>query len=185
MNLVGSVSINNKRRTVNQRKTMNKILAATAVTLLLQIGTAGAIDLPPMKEGLWSVQMHTVNNPGNKGTDGAYTLCRNHAFDDSVRASAKKIKDCTTLSESFEGGKYASEMRCSVAGTVIQSKGTSIRTGDNAIRSETKSTYTPAMAGITETTMVMDQKYVGACPAGTQPGDRTSPNGTVTHLGKH
>jgi uncharacterized protein DUF3617 len=164
---------------------MKRILAPTAAMLLLPIGTAYAIDPPPLKEGLWSVKMHTVDNPGNKVIDGSFTLCRDHAFDDRIRATAKKMKDCTTLNESLQSGKYSSETSCKVGGSVIQSKGTSTLMDDNTIHSETKSTFTPAMGGVAETTMVMDQKYVGACPAGTQPGDRTNANGTVMHLGKH
>ncbi len=41
------------------------------------------------------------------------------------------------------------------------------------------------MDGITETTMTQDQKYLGNCPAGAQPGDMTTSNGTVKHLWKH
>jgi hypothetical protein len=54
-----------------------------------------------------------------------------------------------------------------------------------ASHSETHTTYTPALAGTAESTMIMDQKYVGGCPAGIQPGDRIAANGTVNHLWKH
>ena len=37
------------------------------------------------------------------------------------------------------------------------------------------------MGGVSETTMIMDQKYVGSCPAGAQPGDITYADGRVTH----
>ena len=41
-----------------------------------------------------------------------------------------------------------------------------------------------AMGGISETTTIMDQKYVGSCPAGTKPGDRIAADGRITHSGK-
>jgi hypothetical protein len=34
---------------------------------------------------------------------------------------------------------------------------------------EIRATETPAMGGASEITMIMDQKYVGRCPAGAQP----------------
>jgi hypothetical protein len=56
--------------------------------------------------------------------------------------------------------------------------------GDTAAHSETRATYTPPMYGLTETTMVMDQKYVGACPAGVGPGDTIEAGGKVIHHSK-
>jgi hypothetical protein len=40
------------------------------------------------------------------------------------------------------------------------------------------------MGGASEITM-MDQKYVGRCPAGAQPGDLTTADGKTIHLWKH
>ena len=71
------------------------------------------------------------------------------------------------------------------AGTVVESKGTTTFQGDTATHSETHATYTPPMGGISGMTMIMDQKYVGSCPAGLQPGDRTNADGSVIHLWKH
>jgi hypothetical protein len=72
-----------------------------------------------------------------------------------------------------------------VGATVIETKGTATFSGDTSTHSESHATYTPAMAGISEMTMIQDQKYVGSCPAGAQPGDRINADGTVIHLGKH
>jgi hypothetical protein len=164
------------------RKTRKKMLASAAAALVLPI--ANAADAPDVKEGLWSIHTQTIDNPGNKKTEGTYTLCRNHAYDLSVRAKTKSVKGCTTVSESSQGGKYSSTTHCAVGSTVIDSKGTTTFMGDTATHTESHSTYTPAMAGVSETTLIQDQKYVGSCPAGALPGDRTDANGKVTHLGK-
>jgi hypothetical protein len=157
-------------------------LALEMAALVLPI--ARATDPPDVKEGLWSIHTQTTDNPGAKKSEGTYTLCRDHAFDLSVRARAKTIKGCTTVSESFQGGKYSVEMHCTIGGSVSESKGTTTFQGDAAVHSESHATYTPALYGISESTTVMDQKYVGSCPAGTHPGDRTNSDGTVIHLGK-
>jgi hypothetical protein len=39
--------------------------------------------------------------------------------------------------------------------------------------------------GKTSEKMTMDFAYVGSCPAGIQPGDRVSADGTVMHLWHH
>ena len=164
---------------------MKKILVSAAATLWLLIGIANASDPPELKEGLWSVHTQSIDNPGSNKSDGTYTLCRNHAFDQSGLAIAKSVKGCTTVSESFQGGKGSKETRCVAAGSVIASKETYTYQGDTSFHSESHATFTPALGGVSETTKIVDQKYVGSCPAGAQPGDRTNADGRVIHIGKH
>lgn len=163
---------------------MKRMLVSVAAALLLPIGIAIAVNLPEQKEGLWSIHRQMTANPGNKKTDSTSKICRNHAYDQYANSLAKNVKGCTTGSESFEGGKYSIEMHCVVAGTVIESKGTTTFQGDRSTHAESHATYTPAMGGVSEMTMIIDQKYEGSCPAGTQPGDMMSADGRVTHLWK-
>jgi hypothetical protein len=153
-----------------------------AVALALPIT---ALDnLPQLKEGLWSVTTQTVNNPGATKIEGSYSICRDHAYDDKIRARAKMMKGCSVVSETYQGGKYTLVSHCEVPGIVIESSGVTTMNGDNAAHTESHSTYKPAMRGIAETTMIMDQKYTGSCPAGMQPGERMDKDGKIIHLGK-
>jgi hypothetical protein len=161
--------------------TMKKILVFAAAALLLPIGIANAVDPPEQKEGLWSSRRQTIDNPGSKTSEQTSTICRSHAYDQYVLSLVKNMKGCTTVSESFQSGKRSVESHCAIGSTVIDSKGTTIFQGDAAAHAESHSTYTPAMGGVSETTMIMDQKYVGSCPAGAQPGDITYADGRVTH----
>jgi hypothetical protein len=154
------------------------------IALLLPMGIAIATNHPDLKEGLWSVHSQTINNPGDKKSEGSFTLCRSHSSDQAVEAHAKSMKGCTVSSESFQANKYAMEMHCTVGATVIDSKGTTTFNGDTSTHSETHATYTPAMPGVSEMTMIQDQKYMGSCPAGVLPGDRTNADGTVIHLAR-
>ena len=45
-------------------------------------------------------------------------------------------------------------------------------------------TYSPAYKGKTDETVIQDQNYVGACPAGMQPGDRITVEGKLQRYGK-
>jgi len=155
-----------------------------AALLLLTSAMVGAVDPPAMKEGLWSIRNQSVNSPGDKKTDNTSTICRSHAFDQHALQDAKSVKGCKTISETLQGNEYSIHSHCVAAGTEIDSKSTVTFKGDTAAHSESHATYNPAMAGITETTLIQDQKYVGSCPAGVQPGDITQPDGTVVHAWK-
>jgi hypothetical protein len=154
-------------------------------TLLIAGGGAFGADQPALKEGLWSIHTVSVDQPGNKKTDGTVKLCRNHAYDERVRALAaqQSAKTCKTISETITGGTRTTETECTVGNSVLKTKAVATISGD-AAHSETHTTYTPAAYGTSETTMVMDQKYAGACPAGVEPGDRISADGKVSHASK-
>jgi hypothetical protein len=161
----------------------NKMLVFAAAAFVLPI--ANASEPPELKEGLWSIRIQSVNNPGNKREDSTSMLCRNHAYDKSAIDLAKNIKkNCSKYDESFQGGKYTTDMHCTVAGSIIDTKGTATYLGDTSAHAENHTTYSPALGGVTESTMIMDQKYIGNCPAGARPGDRINADGSVLHTGK-
>jgi hypothetical protein len=144
-----------------------------AVALLLPIGVAGAVEPPQLQEGLWEIHTQTIANPGNKKDEGTHKVCRDHAYDKAADALGKNVKDGPTFSfESVGGGKYSLESRGTVNGIAIVTKGTATYQGGTSIHAEYHTTYTPAFYGQTDGTMIMDQKYLGSCPAGTKPGDR-------------
>jgi hypothetical protein len=157
-----------------------KIVSCIASALFIVIVALYAADPPALKEGLWTIHTQTVDQPGDKKTEGTRSICRNHAYDDRVRALAKS-QNCKTISENASGAAATSETECSAGGSVIRSKGTTTFTGDTATHSETHSSYTPAFNGVSETTMIMDQRYVGSCPAGMEPGDMMTSDGRVVH----
>lgn len=163
---------------------MNRMFAAVTAALLVGSAITNAAEAPGLKEGLWSIRNQSVDNPGNRKTDFTSTLCRSHAYDQYARNLAKNMRGCMVLNENMRGSVYTIEMRCTLASSVIQSKTTTSFQG-NSTHSETHTTYTPALEGVAETTMMQDQKYVGSCPVGAQPGDMTHTDGTVQHLWKH
>jgi hypothetical protein len=162
-----------------------KKVPAVAFGVVVLIGLAQAIDYPQMKEGLWSITMQIINNPGNVKTRGTQKLCRSHAYDDYARSLAKNTAGCKTVSENVSGGTYTIELECLQKGTTLKSKTVATLQGDSSVHSEGHTTYSPALRGVSEMTMMQDQKYVGSCPAGIMPGDRISEDGTVMHLWRH
>ena len=93
------------------------------------------------------------------------TICRSHAYDQYVKDLAAKLPGCNKPNENVSGHTHTTALRCTVANTVIDTRETATFQGDTAVHSETHATYTPPLYGVSESTMIMDQKYLGSCPA--------------------
>lgn len=163
---------------------MRKTPAFSAAALLLQMVIARAADPPELREGLWEIRGESVENPGNKKTVFTYRLCRSHAYDKAMDALVKNVKGCSTEFNDLGGGRYSSASRCTVAGTLIVSKGTYNYQSNTSTRSESSATYTPPLHGKSDEMVIQDQSYVGDCPTGMKPGARILVDGTVQRYEK-
>lgn len=153
--------------------------ALTALTILAALGTAHAVDAPIMKEGLW--KLHNIStSPGEKPDESTYFLCRDHAYDLHAKALVDQtMKSCANISDTTSANKRYLNMTCKVGDSTLTSKGVITSTGDTYFRSETTTTYSPALMGQSESKMVIEQTWISACPAGMSPGDRKLADGTV------
>jgi len=163
-------------------RSMMRILFANAASLL--IFAFYAADPPVVKEGLWSIHTTSIDNPGNKKSEGTRSICRNHDYDVRIRQLSEKRQKqiCKTFTESLAGNTLTVESECNVQGSVMKGKTVTTFSGDSSIHAETHATYTPAVFGTAAMTMIQDQKYAGACPAGMEPGDFMDASGKITHV---
>jgi hypothetical protein len=149
---------------------MKKLLLFVVATLAIPIGAAYAIDHPPTKEGLWLVRIQTTDNPGGKTTESTMKVCRDHASENAGEAVMRNMHGCTISNESLSGNVYSLGMHCAIAGTVMESKATTVFKSDAAVHSVSHISYSPAMNGMVNETSISDQTYLGTCPAGVKPG---------------
>jgi hypothetical protein len=152
---------------------------SVSIAALLALSAARAADPPPLQEGLWEVHGRTIEGPSGRTTTFIYQLCRNHAFDAAADAEVKSVRECNTSFDDLGGGRFASASSCNVGGRVIVSKGTYTYESATSTRSESHATYTPPFNGKSEETVVQDQRFVGPCPAGVNPGDRIMADGKL------
>ena len=86
---------------------MKKILASAAAALVLPI--ANAANPPEMKEGLWTIHTQSIDNPGNKKSEGTYSLCRSHAYDLAIQGvsctDGAIVDSSTTLPITLSGNQ--------------------------------------------------------------------------------
>ncbi len=143
--------------------------------LFVAIGIASAAGPPEQKEGLRSIHRQSIDNSGNQKTESSLTICRSHAYDAYTLSLVKNKKvGRTTLKEDWQGSNYSAEswqVRLWTARERFVTQAIHRRTPRPMPR------MLPALGGISDTTMIMDQKYVGSCPAATQPGDLTNADG--------
>lgn len=153
--------------------------------VLLALGHARALDVPSVAEGLWSVRIENRYFPSDRRTVDTATLCRSHAYDQYVlRTEREALKACTIISERLALGTLTRETRCGIEGHQVHTTFIESLRPDS-VHAEVQTTYSPALGDITGVKMRLDSHYIGACPAGMQPGDRTTADGTVEHLWKH
>jgi hypothetical protein len=164
---------------------MKRILFLLALVIIF-IGASLAADAPPLKEGFWSIHSVATDQPSGKKREINRSICRSHAYDDYVREKAKKIPaTCKTITDNTSGGTTTLETECTVNETVVRSKTTTTIVSETATHMESHTTYTPPLAGMSESSMVMDQTYTGACPDGVEPGDLMTPDGKKVASWKH
>jgi hypothetical protein len=158
---------------------------ALSVAALLLLGTTSfASDPPARKEGLWLTHSVQTENPGNKQAEYTWKTCRSHAYDQYELALFERFSKCP-VTESVHGDVHESDYACVVAGVKVNRKEVRTYQGDTAIHLESHATFSPAMNGNTEMTLVADDKQAGACPPELQPGDMTNGDGKVHHLWIH
>lgn len=143
-----------------------------------------AADPLTIKEGLWSIHTTSIDNPGNKKSEGTRSICRNHDYDLRIRqqTQTKQKQTCKTYTQTFSGNTLTTESECTVRGSVLKGKSVATFNGDTSVHSETHTTYTPTLFGTDESAMIQDQKYIGACPTGMEPGDLMDASGKITHV---
>ena len=160
---------------------MKKPILAATVLLFLGVAHADFPNMPTLKEGLWKIRMIDTT-PGQKPTDNTYSLCRDHAYDEKGRQIANKVLTaCTTTSDVKSGDTRTVVTSCKIGDSTVVTHSTLIGLSDTHFRTETSATYTPPLYGQSQSSMIQEQTYLGACPANMQPGDRQLPDGTLQH----
>jgi hypothetical protein len=165
----------NERKPVWPKEIMKLLLGV----LLISFGALSEENPSVLKEGMWSIRTEFTEHPSGMHSVVMTSYCRNHAQEER----SKTKQPCKTLRETSSGGTHSKETECSGSGgTVVKMKFTA--TGDSSVHVETRVLFNPSTSGRTDSVAIVDQKYVGTCPAGVEPGDIMDAGGKVIHHGK-
>lgn len=162
---------------------MKKSSVVLVVGAALWTAQAGAQDLPKLKAGLWET---TTTSSGPKGAPGSsmkHTMCiDDKAQKDMMAFSQNMGANCAKNTVRRDGNKVYGEAECSMGGKMmVKSQSVTTVSGDSSYRTEVKSTISPPMAGMGESSALVEGRHVGACPANMKPGD-INMNGRITNV---
>lgn len=158
------------------------ILSIFAMVLVSAgIASADEPQLPPLKEGLW--EAHTQQTIQKNKFETVVKLCRTREFDKSLKESMKSVGEnirkanrCTESHTQLSANSYTAETHCEKDGAVTKTMVS--YQGDTSYHMEMHRT-----SGQSESVTIIDDRYVGSCPADMKPGDAVTGDGKKMHLG--
>lgn len=126
-----------------------------------------ASGLPRFKPGLWEVRSTDDGVPDN------YQICMGEEANEQVREAVTRQPEGCNKTISRAGGALAISTACEQAGARTDMK-LVIKGSDTRSSMTMRMTVTNPGAGEASATMELkaDGRWIGACPAGLEPGDR-------------
>ncbi|QOZ23524.1 DUF3617 family protein [Bradyrhizobium sp. CCBAU 51753] len=156
-------------------------LLGSAICLALSAGTAGAVELPTRKAGLWEMKMVRSGGPMPEMT---MQHCTDETTDKEMSTAASPMAKeiCSKQDVQKTATGYVTDSVCSVAGVTVQ--GHAEITGDfnSAYTVKSTSHAEGGKAGAHDTTMTIEAKWLGACKADQKPGDMIMPGGMKMNI---
>ncbi len=133
---------------------------------------AAAQDMPKMKPGLWETTTSTAAPKGGQAQSSKSSMCINEAVQKEMMDFSKGMgAQCSKNTTRRDGNKYIGEAECTFGGSAMKSQSVATFSGDTSYRVESRSTFSPPMSGMSESSTTQEAKFAGPCPANMKPGD--------------
>lgn len=152
------------------------------VILLLVANTALADQLPQRKPGLWQV---TMSMQGKPVPSTVSRLCIDAATESALGAvglSASK-EMCSEYDVQVSGNTATIDTTCRFGQSTQTAHSVMTFSGDSSYRTDIHAHYEPPLFKEADTEMIIDGKWLGACPADMNPGEMIGPGGLKMNLG--
>ena len=145
-------------------------------------GPAYADDSPPQrKPGLWQVDMTMA---GGQMPPQQMKMCIDADTDAQMFKMGAVASQgmCSKPEIHRSGDTMTSNSTCKMDQTQITTQAVTKFTGDSAYHTDINSKFSPPMRGRSDSNMMQDAKWVGACPADMVPGDVQMANGMKMNI---
>jgi hypothetical protein len=150
------------------------ILLAIIALLVCGSGRADEAPAPFLKDGLW--QTSSTRTSAGKTTQLSAKTCENHQTQQDGHEMAQTLRkrfQCTMKVSQPSAGVYVTADRCAAgpnAGAVTKIT--------EAYKANSYRIEQHRMVGSQDNVMIVEGKYLGACPADMKPGDTVLPDGS-------
>ena len=156
--------------------------AAIALLASWPAGSAGAVDLPARKAGLWEMK---VLHAGSAVPDMTMQHCTDETTDkDMSAAAAPMTKDiCSKQDIQKTATGYVTDSVCGIAGMSIKSHGEIIGDFNSAYTVKSTSHSEGGPTGVPrDSTTTIEAKWLGACKGDQKAGDIIMPGGMKMNI---
>ena len=156
--------------------------SALGLLALLPVGTAGAVELPVRKAGLWEMKVLRAGSPSPEMT---MQQCTDETTDKDMSTAMSPMgkEMCSKQDIQKTATGFVTDSVCGIAGVSIKSRAEI--TGDfnsaYTVKSTSQSEGGPAGAP-RENTTVIEAKWLGACKPDQRPGDIMMPGGIKMNI---
>jgi hypothetical protein len=147
---------------------------AIALSAALLCAPLSAADLPEIKVGLWSID----SSAGGADTPRSVLACMNTDVVQELMKGDARVLPAGKCQSAIDknGSSYVETTNCSVRGHELHIQSVATFAGNDRFHVDSERT------GPTAETMLIDGKYLSACPAAMRIGDVMAPNGQKTNV---
>lgn len=147
------------------------------LALLAFAGVAAhAADVPKRKPGLWQIESKSANLPPMM--QGPMKQCIDAKTDDFFQQLGQRHKDkCSVMDIKNTSERVVVHSVCKFGDGSATTDAVFTGKLDSDYRGDIRVNYDPPMHGMSESSMTLSAKWLGACEADQQPGDMILPNG--------
>jgi len=148
------------------------------LALFLMVDLAVAQETPKRKSGLWEI---TRTSTYTEEQPRRIQFCIDQATDDPLRQLAEGMRGevCTTSRLFHDGDKLVVDATCKLRASTSQTHAVISGQFDSAYTVESKSTYSPPLAGAATGHAQLVAKWTGPCAPGQHPGDEIMGDGAT------
>jgi hypothetical protein len=154
---------------------------AVPVAVLCLCSHALAIDMPKRKSGLWEIKL--VHDRSSRPAQ-TMQMCIDQKTDDMAQQMGANVakQACSKQDIRREGSRIVGDSICKIGETTATSHSVFSGAFDQSYRGEIRTQYAPPLMGKSETTTVIEARWIGPCAADQKPGDMIMPNGMKINI---
>lgn len=146
------------------------------------VSFASADDLPVYKVGLWQSEVKSANMPSQ-----STKMCLDEATQKEMPGMGENVMkqqgaSCTKNEIKKSGSGYSLNTDCNFNGINMKTTGTISGDFNSSITMTMTTVMNPPMMGMDKSVTTVTSKYLGACPAGMNPGDIEYGNGMKMNI---